>query len=293
MYCKKCGTKQQDGQKFCPKCGTPYEETKQTKIEVVCDVAKEKVEKVLLEEKPPINPGEVLPGSDGAETKHVHEDVEPSLPKQNEVQQVKNDTKYDFNPEDVKYVGRMFVVGLGIAIIALPFLMHGFSFGLFWYLTIVAVGYLLYKIFEKGVKNLSISDIKKGIIAFSIIGLIMFMWGPLSTSYVSSGGDNYDNSSLNSNTSSGYTSDNFDSEQDVRQYLMSHRFSSGDGYTLSFSRNGYEAYLNGTLLSQNVQIITYSSSSATLRTHGPYGNTTLYLSSGVIKDQDGTYYYAK
>jgi len=24
MYCKKCGTKQKDGQKFCPKCGEPY-----------------------------------------------------------------------------------------------------------------------------------------------------------------------------------------------------------------------------------------------------------------------------
>ena len=24
MYCKKCGTEQKLGQKFCPKCGTPF-----------------------------------------------------------------------------------------------------------------------------------------------------------------------------------------------------------------------------------------------------------------------------
>ena len=24
MYCKKCGTEQKPGQKFCPKCGTPF-----------------------------------------------------------------------------------------------------------------------------------------------------------------------------------------------------------------------------------------------------------------------------
>ena len=24
MFCKKCGTEQKDGQKFCPKCGEPF-----------------------------------------------------------------------------------------------------------------------------------------------------------------------------------------------------------------------------------------------------------------------------
>ena len=24
MYCKKCGTEQKNGQKFCPKCGEPF-----------------------------------------------------------------------------------------------------------------------------------------------------------------------------------------------------------------------------------------------------------------------------
>lgn len=193
MYCKKCGTKQQDGQKFCPKCGTPYGEIKQANEEVVCKVSEKQVEQEQLEEKAPVKPDVIQSDSDGAETKHVHEDVESSLPKQNVVQQDKNDTKYDFNPEDVKSVGRVFVVGLGIAIIVVPFLMHGFSFGLFWYLPIIAVGYLLYKIFEKGVKSLSIPEIKKGIIAFFIIGFVMFMWGPLSPSYYR-GGNNLDNS---------------------------------------------------------------------------------------------------
>lgn len=37
MYCKKCGTKQQDGHKFCPKCGTPYPVIIQEDVESVVE----------------------------------------------------------------------------------------------------------------------------------------------------------------------------------------------------------------------------------------------------------------
>lgn len=33
MYCKKCGTEQKEGQKFCPKCGEPYLVAKDTPIQ--------------------------------------------------------------------------------------------------------------------------------------------------------------------------------------------------------------------------------------------------------------------
>ena len=105
--------------------------------------------------------------------------------------------------------------------------------------------------------------------------------------YEQSSGSSYEESNIS-----------FSSEQDVRTYLCTHRFSSSDGYTLSFSNNGNEVSLNGKPLSSYVQIRSVSSSSAILRTQGPYGNTTFRLSvsgsEGEIEDtNDGTCYYSK
>ena len=90
----------------------------------------------------------------------------------------------------------------------------------------------------------------------------------------------------------------FSSEIDVRIYLCSHRFSSSDGYTLSFSSEANEVSLNGQPLSSNVEIRSITSNSAVIRTQGPYGNTTFRLSvsgsDGVIQDtNDGEMYYSK
>lgn len=90
----------------------------------------------------------------------------------------------------------------------------------------------------------------------------------------------------------------FESEQDVRTYLCNHRFTSSDGYTLSFSSNANEVSLNGRVLSSTTDVNASSSNSATIRTHGPYGNTTFKLSisgnDGVLKDtNDGESYYSK
>ena len=90
----------------------------------------------------------------------------------------------------------------------------------------------------------------------------------------------------------------FSNEQDVRMYLCSHRFTSSDGFTLSFSNNANEVSLNGQPLTSYVDIRSVSSSSAVIRTQGPYGNTTFRLSvsdsDGVIEDtNDGGMYYSK
>ena len=48
MYCKKCGTKQKEGQKFCPKCGTPFpviEKPKSVARSVVPPMKQEQVAK--------------------------------------------------------------------------------------------------------------------------------------------------------------------------------------------------------------------------------------------------------
>lgn len=105
--------------------------------------------------------------------------------------------------------------------------------------------------------------------------------------YEQSSGDSYEQSYLS-----------FSDEQDVRSYLCSHRFSSNDGYTLRFSNNANEISMNGKPLSSYVEIRSVSSSSATIRSQGPYGNTTFHLtisgSECVLEDtNDGTCYYSK
>lgn len=114
----------------------------------------------------------------------------------------------------------------------------------------------------------------------------------------SDGGDGYEYRQSSSSSSNGRSIAPFSDEQDVRAYLCSHRFSSSDGYTLSFSNNANEVSINGQPLSSNVSIRSVSSYSAVIRTQGPYGNTTFRLSisgsDGTIEDtNDGEMYYSR
>lgn len=83
----------------------------------------------------------------------------------------------------------------------------------------------------------------------------------------------------------------FSSENDVRTYLCSHSFISDDGSKLSFGSNAYSAYLNGTQLTSTTDISLINEGRALIRTHGPYGNTTLVLTisssgDGIIQDNN-------
>ena len=114
----------------------------------------------------------------------------------------------------------------------------------------------------------------------------------------SNGGDGYEYEQSSGESSYEQTSVSFSDERDVRTYLCSHRFSSSDGYTLSFSNYANEVSLNGQPLSSNVEIRSVSSYGAVIRTQGPYGNTTFRLSvsgsDGVIQDtNDGETYYSR
>ena len=100
------------------------------------------------------------------------------------------------------------------------------------------------------------------------------------------------------NVSDNEASISFNTEQDVRTYLCNHRFKSSDGYTLSFSRNAYEVSINGRVLTSTTDVYVSSTTSASIRTHGPYGKTTFRLSvsggDGVITDSnDGESYYSR
>lgn len=75
----------------------------------------------------------------------------------------------------------------GVILILVPFFLHGFRFGWFWYLLIVGIAFfslMLYSIDGKGKDQLSL--VKSILAVFCVVGFIMYLWGPLSPSYKSS-----------------------------------------------------------------------------------------------------------
>ena len=88
----------------------------------------------------------------------------------------------------------------------------------------------------------------------------------------------------------------FSFESNVRDYLGSHRFTSNDGYTITFLGGMSEMSINGYLISGYVEIVSFSKTSAILRANGPTARMTFYLDAvnGVLTDKnDGIRYYAK
>lgn len=54
MYCSKCGTKQNDGEKFCPNCGTKFEEVTSASVEIVSNDAEVRPVQSMLELQEPV-----------------------------------------------------------------------------------------------------------------------------------------------------------------------------------------------------------------------------------------------
>lgn len=138
---------------------------------------------------------------------------------------------------------------------------------------------------------------KKWIYGIVAVCLLVYMCG-------GSNDDDTDNSTTEQYESSSngdvdeQMSVSFSNEQDIRNYLCCHQFVSNDGYTMRFGSNANEISINGTLLTSNIRIGLVSSTSAVIRTQGPYGNTTFELSvsgtDGVITDtKDGSSFYAR
>ena len=86
----------------------------------------------------------------------------------------------------------------------------------------------------------------------------------------------------------------FSNELNVRSYLCSHRFSSSDGYTLSFYNMAYEMQVNGIIIYTYLDIIYITSFFVVMKARGPYGDGTLKLyvlgSNSVIEDISDKYY---
>lgn len=289
MYCKKCGTEQKDGQKFCPKCGTPYLNVEQNDVNSLKEDVKEEIE---------------LPQID------LGVDSEKEQVKEYKVNNNTSETQ-PLSEEEEKKVRRIAKAGMWIITIAivLTFVNAGFGFSFWWYLYLIIMAIIALLLLV--MSNTNDSDKQKlntndsyltNIISWigAIMLAILYLWGPLNTNYVSGSGEQeqLEQNSYSSDTETVNDGKHvlFNSEQDVRTYLCTHRFSSNDGYTLSFSNNANEISVNGKLLTSNVDISLASMSSAIIRTHGPYGNTTFRLatigSDCILKDSDGEVYFS-
>jgi len=286
MYCKKCGTEQKEGQKFCPKCGTPY---------------------IDLEQK-------VVVSSNKDSIIEIREKTEEPVGKEQTQEQTNENQNNGFrplNPNEEKKVIRIAKAGMWIILIAIvfTFVRAGFGFSFWWYLYLLimsAIAFFLWFIAKPDDIKLNVGD------AFatkllSWIGAIMlailYLWGPLNSDYEisrdksdsysheqSSSSDSYEQTSSSSSSSV-----SFSTEQDVRTFLCTNKFSSSDGLKISFSNNANELSINGKPITSYVEISLQGPSNAILRTHGPYGNTTFLLSvsgsEGYLLDKnDGTIY---
>ena len=303
MYCKKCGTEQCEGQKFCPKCGTPFLEMEQSAIESKSSSSKD------------------LPLKEKYVKEEWQKEEEIVSPVQNEqVQEQKQESQSEscdiqtLSPSEEKKILRYAKAGMWIivAAIVLTFARAGFGFSFWWYVYLIIFAIVAMCLWgmtlpdsNDKVKTFDSNDVS-AIKIVSCIGAIMlvilYLCGPLNSNYTISHSEERRNSSesyeQSMNDSYKQLETSFSNEQDVRMYLCSHRFASNDGYTLSFSNNANEVSLNGQQLSSYVEIRSVSSSSAVVRAQGPYGNTTFRLSvsgsGGVIEDtNDGGMYYSK
>ena len=98
----------------------------------------------------------------------------------------KEKEKTPLTEDEIKKTKILRIVGIciGLCIIIIPFILNGFSIGIFWYLLIGLAIFLLMALF--GCKS-ELSDDKDVtntcLVVYLIIAVIMFIWGPLNPNY--------------------------------------------------------------------------------------------------------------
>lgn len=146
--CPKCKHVLEDHCDFCPYCGQSLASVPKTS---------------KMKSSEGINPGEIL-----------------NEPKKEEKKGI------PLTEDEVKKTKILRIVGIcmGLCIIIIPFILNGFSIGIFWYLLIGLAVFLLMALLgcksemsdDKDVTNMSL-------IVYLIIAVIMFIWGPLNPNY--------------------------------------------------------------------------------------------------------------
>ena len=204
MFCKKCGTEQKDGQKYCPKCGEPFldENGKPYLKGIRKDLqdAKDKLAskadeltqqgKKLVEEKVQPQLNELTEKGKNL----VEEKVQPKL--NEKIDELKKVDWEERKTESVKSMQSFFsntdklrTATIWIAIIAVLWFFiinHGFSASWIWWgLAIIVVGGAFYK-------AKSLNDTRKMFAAILFLGLCLVFYSPSSSGSMSGISDDVD-----------------------------------------------------------------------------------------------------
>lgn len=128
MYCKKCGTKQREGQKFCPKCGEPFLNINGQVYQgdLSKSIKKEKEDSSNADDQPLTNKESMIPRGEALSSVHVSEENESISLEENKVES--EEVSPDFlsntskNKESVIY--RWIT---GIAVVVIGFIMYSIN----------------------------------------------------------------------------------------------------------------------------------------------------------------------
>ena len=185
MYCKKCGTEQKDGQKYCPKCGEPFiNENGKPNLKGIRKDLQDAKEKLASKADELTKQGRKL----------VDEKVQPQLNKK--IEELKNVDWEEKKAESVKSMHGFFsnseklrTATIWIAIIAVLWFFifnHGFSASWTWWgLALLVVGGAFYK-------GKSLNDARKMFAAILFLGLCLFFYSPSGSNSMSSMSDDVD-----------------------------------------------------------------------------------------------------
>ena len=155
--CPKCKHVLEDSCDFCPYCGQSLVNVRKT--EENKDPSGDSHLKIINSET-----------ISGTEIKKKKKEEKETLLTESEAKKVKMINTID--------------LCLGWALIILPFMFHGLSFGFFWYLLIAGVAFLTLICHVNEMKTTTDKDGTIGFFVIMIIvGIVMFIWGPLNPNY--------------------------------------------------------------------------------------------------------------
>ena len=317
QYCKKCGTKQENGMKFCPVCGEPYLDENgkpylKGRQKDIAD-AKEKVKSTIsdLSDKGKNiadNIGEKISTATSEGQKQVKEKV---LPQISQVVTQAKETDWEEQAKNGKEKADAFLNDsamttkwakiTAVAATVLFFVINGFNSIWLWYVILIIM-LLIAFLPQKGQNEAEVAaKHKKIFIATACLAGCLIFLGPIRASDSNSsdtdeasyteGDESNDNGSSAEETES--TSDAepviFNTPADVIGYLSGKGFTY-NGHTLRIRTDGIS--IDDQQLTGAIEVTECSGTQAVITASSPYSgsqNTVVVDSStGTVTDKDGT-----
>ena len=317
QYCKKCGTKQENGMKFCPVCGEPYLDENgkpylKGRQKDIAD-AKEKVKSTIsdLSDKGKNiadNIGEKISTATSEGQKQVKEKV---LPQISQVVTQAKETDWEEQAKNGKEKADAFLNDsamttkwakiTAVAATVLFFVINGFNSIWLWYVILIIM-LLIAFLPQKGQNEAEVAaKHKKIFIATACLAGCLIFLGPIRASDSNSsdtdeasyteGDESNDNGSSAEETES--TSDAepviFNTPADVIGYLSGKGFTY-NGHTLRIRTDGIS--IDDQRLTGAIEVTECSGTRAVIAASSPYSgsqNTVVVDSStGTVTDKDGT-----